>query len=100
MAALPPAISTSVRHQFDQEVAFLQRLVRAKSANPFLPEASRSDVPIEAEVAACDSQGTPPARVASYRVWDLPPAPQCPLSDPRSGASGKNPDFDSPYGYR
>ncbi len=44
-------ISETVHSQFEQEVAFLQRLVRAKSTNPFLPQTSSPDMPIEQEVA-------------------------------------------------
>ena len=40
------------KRRLKKQVGFLQRLIRARSANPFLPEASPPDVPIEAEVAA------------------------------------------------
>ena len=45
------AIARAIDEGFDQQVAFLQRLVRARSANPFLPETSRPDAPVEEEVA-------------------------------------------------
>lgn len=45
------AIAAIIQDQFQQEVAFLQRLVRAKSSNPFTPETMRPDHPVEAEVA-------------------------------------------------
>jgi len=44
-------ISTAIEAYFDQQVAFLQQLVRAKSVNPFTPETVSSDVPVEREVA-------------------------------------------------
>ena len=45
------SIAATIQKQFQQERAFLQRLVRARSSNPFTPETSCSDHPIEAEVA-------------------------------------------------
>lgn len=45
------AISEAIEAQLDQEIAFLQRLVRAKSTNSFLPETSSPEIPIEKEVA-------------------------------------------------
>ena len=47
----PQVIARAIDEGFDQQVAFLQRLVRARSANPFLPETSRPDAPVEEEVA-------------------------------------------------
>ncbi len=44
-------IAMAVQSQFEQEVDFLQRLVRAKSNNPFLPGTSSADTPVEREVA-------------------------------------------------
>jgi acetylornithine deacetylase/succinyl-diaminopimelate desuccinylase-like protein len=44
-------IVTAVQAQFDREVDFLQRLVCAKSNNPFLPGTSPADTPVEREVA-------------------------------------------------
>ncbi len=44
-------ISGAIQSQFEREVAFLQRLVRAKSTNPFLPQTSSLEMPIEREVA-------------------------------------------------
>ncbi len=44
-------IANAVQAQFDQEVRFLQRLVSARSANPYLPETSSADTPVEREVA-------------------------------------------------
>lgn len=46
------SLAAVIQGQFQQEIAFLQRLVRAKSSNPFTPETSRPDHPVEAEVAA------------------------------------------------
>ena len=45
------AISTAIHGTFGHQVEFLQRLVRVRSANPFLPESSLPDVPVEDEVA-------------------------------------------------
>jgi succinyl-diaminopimelate desuccinylase len=50
------AITTSIQSLFGQQVEFLQRLVRARSTNPFLPESSPPDVPVEEEVAAVIQQ--------------------------------------------
>lgn len=44
-------ITTAVQKLFSREQSFLQRLVRARSHNPFTPENSRPDEPIEADVA-------------------------------------------------
>jgi acetylornithine deacetylase/succinyl-diaminopimelate desuccinylase-like protein len=41
-----------VRQQFEHEVTFLQRLVRAKSENRYTAETSPANAPVEAEVAA------------------------------------------------
>ncbi len=46
------AISTAIQGTFGQQVEFLQRLVQARSTNPFLPESSSPDIPVEQEVAA------------------------------------------------
>jgi acetylornithine deacetylase/succinyl-diaminopimelate desuccinylase family protein len=45
------AISTAIRDMFGQQLEFLQRLVGARSTNPFLPDSSPPDVPVEEEVA-------------------------------------------------
>ena len=44
-------ITLVVQSMFRQQIEFLQRLVRARSSNPFLPNSSLPDVPIEEEVA-------------------------------------------------
>src|SRR5438094_4433679 len=41
-----------IEEQFSSEVALLQHLVRAKSANLYTFDTSPADVPVEAEVAA------------------------------------------------
>src|SRR6266487_639233 len=46
------AISRVIQDQFDQQVDFLQRLVRAKSTNPFTPEIASAELPVEKDVAA------------------------------------------------
>jgi succinyl-diaminopimelate desuccinylase len=49
-------LSAAIAGQFGQQVEFLQRLVHARSANPFTPETSSPDVPVEAEVASVIDQ--------------------------------------------
>jgi acetylornithine deacetylase/succinyl-diaminopimelate desuccinylase-like protein len=44
-------IAGIIQKQFQRERKFLQRLVRARSSNPFTPETSSPNDPIEAEVA-------------------------------------------------
>ena len=46
------AITQTIREQFEQQVDFLQRLVQAKSANPFTPETSLPSLPVEEAVAS------------------------------------------------
>ncbi len=46
------AIQAAVAEAFDRQVDFLQRLVRTRSANPFTPDTSSPDVPVEQAVAA------------------------------------------------
>jgi acetylornithine deacetylase/succinyl-diaminopimelate desuccinylase-like protein len=41
----------AVQSAFRQQIEYLQRLVRVRSGNPFLPESSPPDVPVEEEVA-------------------------------------------------
>jgi succinyl-diaminopimelate desuccinylase len=50
------AIAAVIAELFDQQVDFLQRLVRTKSANPFTPDTSSPDVPVEEEMARVISQ--------------------------------------------
>ena len=45
-------ISKVIQDQFNQQVSFLQRLVRAKSTNPSTPEATSAAHPVEKEVAS------------------------------------------------
>jgi hypothetical protein len=44
-------IAAAIQKQFQHERAFLQRLVQARSSNPFTPETSCTDQPVETEVA-------------------------------------------------
>lgn len=44
-------LTEKIDEQFAQQVAFLQRLVRARSTNPFTPGNAPSDVPVEQAVA-------------------------------------------------
>src|SRR6266699_3367826 len=46
------SISNAVTKNFGQQIAFLRRLIMAKSANPFTPETSSPDTPVEKEVAS------------------------------------------------
>jgi acetylornithine deacetylase/succinyl-diaminopimelate desuccinylase-like protein len=50
------ATKTSIQSAFRQQIEFLQHLVRARSSNPFLPDSSPPDVPVEAEVASVIKQ--------------------------------------------
>ena len=45
-------LSSYVEEHFAQEVDFLQRLVRARSTNPYAADTSPADVPVEAAVAS------------------------------------------------
>jgi succinyl-diaminopimelate desuccinylase len=45
------SIAALIQKQFPREKKFLQRLVKARSNNPFTPETSSPDYPVEAEVA-------------------------------------------------
>ena len=45
------AISLAIEKRFGQHIAFLQRLVRARSTNSSTPETSDPDNPVEKEVA-------------------------------------------------
>jgi len=45
------ATTTAIQSAFGQQIEFLQRLVRARSSNPFLPDSSPPDVSVEQEVA-------------------------------------------------
>jgi succinyl-diaminopimelate desuccinylase len=49
-------VSAAIAEQFDKQVAFLQRLVRTKSSNPFTPDMTSPDIPVEQEVAAVIQQ--------------------------------------------
>ncbi len=50
------SVAIAIQSMFGQQVEFLQRLVRARSPNPFLPESSPPDAPVEEEVAAVIQQ--------------------------------------------
>jgi acetylornithine deacetylase/succinyl-diaminopimelate desuccinylase-like protein len=50
------AITQTIREQSEQQVDFLQRLVQAKSANPFTPETSLPSLPVEEAVASLVQQ--------------------------------------------
>jgi succinyl-diaminopimelate desuccinylase len=50
------AIAIALDNVYEHQIEFLQRLVRARSSNPFLPESSPPDVPVEEEVAALIQQ--------------------------------------------
>ena len=46
------AILVAIAELFEQQVNFLQRLVSTKSANPFTPDTTSPEVPVEKEIAA------------------------------------------------
>lgn len=48
----PEAVAGAIAEFFDQQVDFLQRLIRARSPNPFAPDTSLFDNPVEEAVAA------------------------------------------------
>ena len=52
----PTTLSGVIGANFGQEIVFLQRMVRARSANPFTPETSSPDIPVEEEGAAITQQ--------------------------------------------
>jgi succinyl-diaminopimelate desuccinylase len=49
-------LSSVITANFGQQVTFLQRLVQARSANPYTPETSAADIPVEKEVATVTYQ--------------------------------------------
>ena len=49
-------VSAAIAEYFDRQVAFLQRLVQTKSANPFTPDMSSPNTPVEQAVAALIQQ--------------------------------------------
>jgi len=49
-------ISTIIEAHFNQQIAFLQRLVRTNSVNPLTPETVSPDIPVEQEVASVIQQ--------------------------------------------
>jgi acetylornithine deacetylase/succinyl-diaminopimelate desuccinylase-like protein len=49
-------LTSAVQSTFGQQIEFLQRLVRARSSNPFLPDSSPPEVPVEKVVAAVIQQ--------------------------------------------
>ena len=52
----PEALTDAIAEAFDQQVDFLQRLVRTMSVNPFTPNDSSASVPVEQAVAAVVQQ--------------------------------------------
>ncbi len=48
----PEAVAGAIAESFNQQVDFLQRLIRARSPNPFAPDTSLPDNPLEEAVAA------------------------------------------------
>jgi acetylornithine deacetylase/succinyl-diaminopimelate desuccinylase family protein len=47
----PDRLSVTISEQCDQQLDFLRRLIRTKSSNPFTPDTSQPDAPIEREAA-------------------------------------------------
>lgn len=83
------ALSQVITAHFDQEVAFLQRLVRARSANPYTPDTSASDVPVEKEVAVLTQQEIQRCGFTANLVGVTPERPNVVSSFPASGGTGK-----------
>jgi acetylornithine deacetylase/succinyl-diaminopimelate desuccinylase-like protein len=82
-------IATAVQAQFDQEVRFLQRLVSARSANPYLPETSSVDAPVEREVAELIQQELQTLGYPSDLVGISPLRPNVVCSLAGTGATQK-----------
>ncbi|HET8842212.1 MAG TPA: M20/M25/M40 family metallo-hydrolase [Ktedonobacteraceae bacterium] len=82
-------IAAIIQSHFQQEVAFLQRLISAKSSNPFTPDTSRPDVPIEAEVASIIYQELQSLGYQAKLVGISPQRPNVLCHIPGNGSSQK-----------
>lgn len=83
------ALSNVITANFSQQVAFLQRLIQAKSANPFTPETSAPDIPIEKEVAAVTHQELQRLDFTAELLGVTPDRPNVVSILPGSGIVGK-----------
>lgn len=83
------AISAAIQAQFSQEVEFLQWLVRARSSNPFLPESSPPDVPVEKEVAEVIQQELHRLGLPAELIGVSSQRPNVLCRIPGSGKTGK-----------
>jgi succinyl-diaminopimelate desuccinylase len=83
------ALSAAIQAQFSQEVEFLQRLVQARSANPFTPETSAPDTPVEEEVAAVTLQELHRLGLPAELIGVSSQRPNVLCRVPGSGKTGK-----------
>lgn len=83
------ALSHIIAANFEQQVAFLQRLVRAKSANPYTPETSAADIPVEQEVAVVTFQELQRFGFTPELVGVTQQRPNVVCTFPGSGSAGK-----------
>ena len=93
------AITTAIQSTFGQQVEFLQRLVRARSSNPFLPESSPPDVPVEEEVAVVIQQELHQLGFQAELIGVSSRRPNVLCHIPGSGQDEENTDPDDPHGY-
>ena len=83
------ALSTTIQTNFAEEVAFLQRIVRAKSANNFLPSTSSPDAPVEREVAHLTAQELQRSGLSPELIGVSPHRPNVVCHIPGTGAIDK-----------
>jgi succinyl-diaminopimelate desuccinylase len=94
-----------VQSVFRQQIEFLQRLVRTRSSNPFLPDSSLSDVPVEEEVAEVIQQELHRLGLPSELIGVSSQRPNVVCHVPGSGQTGKtlilttHMDMVEPSGY-
>ena len=73
------AISTVIAEHFEQQVDFLERLVRTKSDNPFRPNSSSPDVPVEKEMATVIAQELQSLGFPVSTSWHFTSTTKCAL---------------------
>ena len=83
------AIAIAMENVFGQQIEFLQRLVRARSSNPILPNSSPPDVPVEEEVAAVIQQELHRLGLPAELVGISSQRPNVVCHIPGSGKTGK-----------
>ena len=74
---------------FSQQIEFLQRLVRTRSSNPFLPDSSLPDVPVEEEIAEVIQQELHQLGLPSELIGVSSQRPNVMCHVPGSGQTGK-----------